>query len=308
MSDPVLVAGATGKQGGAAARALRAAGTPVRALVRDPGSAAARALAGLGVEVVRGDLDDPASVVAAARGARGVFSVQMPDLEDLLGDREIRHARAIAAAVRETGVEQVVHTSVSGAGEHGRPGAVDPELWGAHMAHYWPSKLAAEEIVTGAGAGRTTVLRPSTFMENFVPPSMYLAGGDSAEFAVPLDADVEHPFVAVDDIGAAAAAAFTDPDRFDGVALELAGERLTFRQAVRTIGEAWGTEITVTDDPEAARASGLPEAFLRSFAFLGTYQAPAAPEDARRFGLPTTSLATWARSHPQTLRPAVAHR
>lgn len=33
---PVLVTGATGGQGGASARALLAAGIPVRALVRDP--------------------------------------------------------------------------------------------------------------------------------------------------------------------------------------------------------------------------------------------------------------------------------
>ncbi|GAA3353001.1 NmrA family NAD(P)-binding protein [Saccharopolyspora gregorii] len=33
---PVLVSGATGRQGGATARALLAAGVPVRALVRDP--------------------------------------------------------------------------------------------------------------------------------------------------------------------------------------------------------------------------------------------------------------------------------
>jgi uncharacterized protein YbjT (DUF2867 family) len=36
MSDPVLVTGGTGKQGGAVARALLAGGVPVRALVRDP--------------------------------------------------------------------------------------------------------------------------------------------------------------------------------------------------------------------------------------------------------------------------------
>lgn len=34
-SAPVLVTGATGRQGGATARALLAAGVPVRALVRD---------------------------------------------------------------------------------------------------------------------------------------------------------------------------------------------------------------------------------------------------------------------------------
>lgn len=39
---PVLVTGATGKQGGATARALLAADVPVRALVRDPATDRAR--------------------------------------------------------------------------------------------------------------------------------------------------------------------------------------------------------------------------------------------------------------------------
>ncbi|WBB97786.1 MULTISPECIES: NmrA family NAD(P)-binding protein [unclassified Solwaraspora] len=52
----VLVIGTTGKQGGATARALLDRGVAVRALVR-------------------GDLDDPASLLAAATGADGVFSI-----------------------------------------------------------------------------------------------------------------------------------------------------------------------------------------------------------------------------------------
>ncbi|HEX5288118.1 MAG TPA: NmrA family NAD(P)-binding protein, partial [Streptosporangiaceae bacterium] len=44
LQDSVLVIGGTGQQGGAAARHLLAGGWPVRALVRDPESAGARAL------------------------------------------------------------------------------------------------------------------------------------------------------------------------------------------------------------------------------------------------------------------------
>nr|WP_258544551.1 NmrA family NAD(P)-binding protein [Micromonospora provocatoris] len=67
MSDraPVLVTGATGRQGGATVRALLAAGVPVRALVRDPAATKAAAVAALGAELVTGDLRDPASLVPA---------------------------------------------------------------------------------------------------------------------------------------------------------------------------------------------------------------------------------------------------
>jgi uncharacterized protein YbjT (DUF2867 family) len=63
---PVLVIGATGRQGGATARALRAAGVPVRALVRDPDTDAAKAVEALGAELVTGDLHDRDSVIRAA--------------------------------------------------------------------------------------------------------------------------------------------------------------------------------------------------------------------------------------------------
>jgi uncharacterized protein YbjT (DUF2867 family) len=65
---------------GATARALLAAGVPVRALVRDPDTGAARTVEALGAELVIGDLHDRDSVIRAAEGARAVFSVQMPGM------------------------------------------------------------------------------------------------------------------------------------------------------------------------------------------------------------------------------------
>jgi nucleoside-diphosphate-sugar epimerase len=50
--DLIVVTGATGQQGGAVARELLAAGHRVRAMTRKPDGEAARALAGLGAEVV----------------------------------------------------------------------------------------------------------------------------------------------------------------------------------------------------------------------------------------------------------------
>src|SRR5947199_8911673 len=114
--SPVLVTGATGKQGGAAARALLKAGIPVRALVRNPDRA--RAVRELGAELVVGDLHDPESLAPAMKGVRGVFSVQLPDMANLDGDSEWVQGRNLVDAAREAGVAHFVHTSVSGAGQH----------------------------------------------------------------------------------------------------------------------------------------------------------------------------------------------
>ena len=71
----ILVVGATGMLGGEICRRLAAKGKPVRALVRvtsDP--AKVEALQAPGVELVQGDLRDPASISAACQGARAVIS------------------------------------------------------------------------------------------------------------------------------------------------------------------------------------------------------------------------------------------
>src|SRR5688572_18147737 len=70
-----LVLGAGGGFGSAMVRALRAAGQPVRALVRDP----ARARMPAEVEVVRGDATQLASLVEAAKGCESiVHGVNLP--------------------------------------------------------------------------------------------------------------------------------------------------------------------------------------------------------------------------------------
>jgi len=54
----VLVTGATGRQGGAVIRHMRGTGWSLRALVLNPSSDAAGALAREGIELVQGDFDD----------------------------------------------------------------------------------------------------------------------------------------------------------------------------------------------------------------------------------------------------------
>src|SRR2546425_10363277 len=72
----ILVTGVTGHQGGAVARALQSSGFHLRGLTRKPESEEAATLARDGVDVVKGDLDDEATLRRALAGAWGVFGVQ----------------------------------------------------------------------------------------------------------------------------------------------------------------------------------------------------------------------------------------
>src|SRR5689334_7112162 len=97
----IVVTGVTGSQGSATARRLVRAGVRVRGLTRNPESAKARALASAGVEMLRGDLEDVASLDRALAGADGVYAVTDFFTNGIPG--EIRHGKRIADRAKAHG-------------------------------------------------------------------------------------------------------------------------------------------------------------------------------------------------------------
>ncbi|MFD8570528.1 NmrA family NAD(P)-binding protein [Streptomyces sp. NPDC059639] len=295
---PVLVTGATGRQGGATARALLAAGTPVRALVRNPDSEPARAIEKLGAELVQADLADRNSLDAALAGARAVFSVQMPPMTETSVDfaGELAQATNLIDAAKAAGVRQFVQSSTSGVGEHTRtPGWAEGQ-WAA-MEGYFATKQAILEAVRGTGFDRWAVIKPAFFMENI--PAL-LPHGISGGLATVLNPDTVLALVSREDIGAAAAHAFADPDRFQAVELELASDLLTVTQIAQILSEAAGVPVVAPSmTVEEALAAGMPT-WGAGHEWNNTVTQPARPEFARALGIPLTTFADWAREHLTT--------
>ncbi|WP_410583642.1 NmrA/HSCARG family protein [Amycolatopsis sp. lyj-108] len=296
-SAPVLVTGATGRQGGATARALLAAGVPVRALVRDP--ARAKAVETLGAELVVGDLHDIDSVIRAAKGARAVFSVQMPGVSaegfDFAG--EVTQGVNLIEAAKAAGVPQFVHTSVSGAGQH-----VDADGWAdgrwSAMEPTLGAKAAIQDRLREAGFPQWTLLKPGFFMENFLPDMKFLfpRGVDGGLVSV-IKPSTSLSLAAVDDIGIAAAAAIAEPERFSGVELELASDFLTMAEIAAVLSEVLGTRLPAPDmTVERAVAAGMPP-MGASHEWLNVIGQPGRPGYARELGIPLTDFATWARKY-----------
>ncbi|MGO4425957.1 NmrA family NAD(P)-binding protein, partial [Streptomyces sp. MCAF7] len=113
ISLPVAVSGATGAQGGAAARALLQLGRPVRALTRDPATPASAELRALGAEVVWADFDDEASLATALADTGALFAMSTPFGSDL--SAEIRQGTALLDAAVAVGVRHIVFTSAANA-------------------------------------------------------------------------------------------------------------------------------------------------------------------------------------------------
>jgi uncharacterized protein YbjT (DUF2867 family) len=236
----VLVTGATGNQGGAVARRLLAEQWRVRALTRDPASPAARALADAGAQVVRGDMGDEVSVLAAAEGVYGIFSVQQGALAypPVSFEEEIRQGVVVSTAAAKMGVAHLVYSSVA-----------TPDFPAGVAA--FESKRRIEDHIQRLGVP-ATVLRPVSFMENYANPAF---GVQTGTLASPFAPEVPEQLIALADIGAFAALAFARPDRFLGTTVAIAGDALTPPQIAARLSEATRRPIGYQHIPiDAVRA------------------------------------------------------
>jgi uncharacterized protein YbjT (DUF2867 family) len=241
----VLVTSATGRQGGATARRLLADGFQVRAFVRDSESVGARGLVKVGAELAVGDMDDRGSLEVAMRGAYGAFSLQPSLIPPHFSENELQQGLNIADAARSAQVHHLVYVSVAGA---------DSDTAIPH----WQIKGQIEKYIRRLGVP-FTMLRPTMFMENYADPTYGVTSDNSVLGMIPPGTIVQH--IAIADIGAFAALAFSRPGRFMGQAMELAGDELTRDDIIVTINRIFRRPVA---GPELPRISMAPAGRHRS--------------------------------------------
>ena len=166
-----LVTGATGFVGAAVARALLAAGIPVRALAR-PGSDR-RNLRGLDVEIAEGTLEDAAALGRAVAGCRYLFHVAadyrlwVPDPAAMF-QANVEGTHALMMAALDAGLERIVYTSsvaTLGLVAGGNADETTASGMADMIGPYKQSKFAAEEAVRRLIAERrlpAVIVNPST--------------------------------------------------------------------------------------------------------------------------------------------------
>jgi uncharacterized protein YbjT (DUF2867 family) len=222
----VLVIGATGRQGGAVIRHMLPKGWKLRALTRKTDDSMAQSLTSPGIEVVRGDLEDPASLERAARGVYGVYSVQ--DFWAVGAKREVQQGKNIADAANKAGVEHFVYSSVGGAE---RNSGID----------HWESKWEVENYIRKLGLP-ATMIRPAAFMENYYIDQVEI-GILKGKLMDPIRADKPYQTIASEDIGGFVALAFERPKEFVGMELEIAGSELTNPEAAQVFSRVLGKPV-----------------------------------------------------------------
>jgi uncharacterized protein YbjT (DUF2867 family) len=190
-----LLTGATGQVGSIVARNLLDRGHRVRALVRDPGAAAARL--GTDIEYVRGDLEDPATLPAALKGVDAAYLATAPSPE--MTRQEANFIEAAAG----TGLPRLVALGVIG---------TDPSV----PIFKFHQDIEAKITASGIPA---TLLRPAGFYSSFLFMAKMIQAGVLPSAA----ADGGLAWVDHADVAGVATAVLLDGPRHVGQVVEITG-------------------------------------------------------------------------------------
>lgn len=220
-----VVLGASGHTGRVVAEKLLAAGKKVRVVGR--GAEHLRDLATAGAEVAVANATDAPALTKAFKGAESTYVLIPPDPSnsDYRAFQE-RVSDAIAVAVQNAGVKNVVSLSSFGADKASGTGPVVG-------LHNLEQKLNA---IDGVNA---LYLRAGYFMTNTLPQVSVIRMMGS--LAGPVRANLKLPLIATQDIGAAAADALLRGDIRGKQTRELQGQRdLDYVEVASIIGKAIG--------------------------------------------------------------------
>ena len=228
----VLVLGATGNQGGAVARALRAKGHSVRALTRNPNGASAASLKLLGCELVVGTMANRKDLDRACAGVDTVFAIST-FFEEGLENEVVQGKNAIDAAVAAR-VKHFVFNSV---------GCADRNTGIPHFE----SKLQIENHLKKSGLPYT-IVGPVFFMENLLSP-WFLPSLRSGVLAMALPAGRDLAMVSVEDIGHFCATVIENASAFTNRRIDIAGDSLSGKRACEILSKVAGRPVRYQEIP-----------------------------------------------------------
>lgn len=274
MPELVAVLGATGRTGGATVRHLVDRGVSVRAFSRDPEGSGAAVLRSGAVEVVRADMDDVSSMEKALTGVDALFSVQ-PGFDDrgrYQSEIELAQGAAVARAAAAAGVGHVVQLS-AGLGE---PTGVP----------HFDNKLAIRREFEDRGLP-VTAIHPGPFMELMVDPGFAPALSTWGAQPRVVGWDRPYPWVAVDDVGAAAADALLGDPPVDGSTQVLFGDSRSLREC-REVLSSVGRRPRRFPMPVWAFRKAVGDELVEMWTWMTTAEMPGVTP-----GL--TDVETWAR-------------
>ncbi|HXY31389.1 MAG TPA: NmrA/HSCARG family protein [Gemmatimonadaceae bacterium] len=266
MADKKIIAvtGATGLQGGGLVRAIladKAGGFAARAITRDPTSDKAKALAALGAEVVKADVDDVDSLTRAFAGAHGAYCVTF-FWHYMSPEREMEQAKAEATAAKNAKVQHTIRSTLEDTRRF-VPLNDDrmPTLMGSYKVPHFDAKGASDRFFAEAGIPVTNLIT-SFYWDNFIYFGMGpKKGADGAlHLALPMG-DKKLGGIAAEDIGRCAYGIFRRGREYVGKTVGIVGALMTGAEMAASFSKALGQRVQYDAIPPAAyRKLGFPGA------------------------------------------------
>ncbi len=298
----VLVTAATGDQGRAITRSLLAAGHAVVGLARaDAHSAGAREILEAGGRYVEGDLASVESIEAAMAGVDAVVSVPVGPPGDELA--KVHNVERLINIATKAGVGIFVQTTTAAAERHIGVGDFGT---GQTSDAYGLARLRIEALLRQSALDRWTVLRPVAFMENFLTGKAagmfpWLSQGRLDTVHCP---DIAAQLVTVADIGAFAAAAVSDPARFERRVIELNGQVIVMPEVAEILSQVTGKTVTYRHlSVQDALAAGMRPGVAQSQEWANRvgYNAPSPAAIRQKWGIKMTSFEQFAKDNLASL-------
>lgn len=287
----IAVVGATGRQGGAVARALQASGQfKVRALTRNPGKHR-----DLAEEVVEADLDRPATLKRAFEGAYGVFLVT--NFWET-GTDELKQATAAIRAAKQAGVKHFIWSTLPD---------VEAISGGKFDVPHFTGKAKIDRTVKEAGFVHHTFVIAPFFYQNLTGPAAPQEQADgSVGWALPLDPTVRAIHMGdITELGEIVAGAFAHPDQAgNGEYLPLVGDFMSFNEIIETLNRQGHNfsfkqvpaEVFATFFPAAAETAAM-FGYFQAHTYLGLESHDQIALANKIAGRQPTKFATWARAN-----------
>jgi uncharacterized protein YbjT (DUF2867 family) len=233
-----LVTGITGKVGGPAARHLLEKGKQVRALVRSEAKAAA--WSAKGVELVKGEWEDPAAMTLALNGVEGAY-LMMPPIQTPSPD--FREAKAVVSSYKEA----VARSAPSKLVALSSMGSERPSGLGLITSTHLLEEGLRDEPFPVA------FVRAGSFYENYLFGLQAAQGGTLPIFYAPTERKL--PMVATEDIGAEVAKLLTS--QWTGKRFIELGSLVSSDELATELGIVLGREVKAQAIPREAWAGAL---------------------------------------------------
>lgn len=288
MSKILAVFGATGQQGGSIIDYVL--NDPelnqkykIRAITRDTDSEKAKQLKKK-VEVVHGDVLNPASLETALTGAHTVFAMTIPSFDPESPELEYNSGKTIADVAVEKGVEYIIFSTLPGV----------KEISGGKYTKVTPfdKKAKVEHYIRSLHNIKSAFYSPGYFMENY-EAQPFLAPKKSSDgtwiIARNTSPQTQSPYLdCVGDSGKFVGAILAAPDKYEGKTFCAATALYTWTEVAAAMSKAMGKTVVYKQIPLEEFKKNLPF-FPDGYGEVFCYQ-----EEFGYYGPGTGELVAWA--------------